>query len=109
MERGFDATSIDAVAEVARVSKLTVYAQYQDKRGLFEAVLRREIARWLAPLATATEVQFNNFSNTSVEKRLVDLGRQMLALSSGPGAGALSRILAAQALNFPELAELAYQ
>lgn len=109
MERGFDATSIDAVAEVARVSKPTVYARYRDKRGLFEAVLRREIARWLAPLATATEVQFNNFSNASVEKRLLDLGRQMLALSSGPGAGALTQILAAQAVNFPELAELAYQ
>jgi AcrR family transcriptional regulator len=109
MERGFDATSIDAVAEAARVSKPTVYARYRDKRGLFEAVLKREIARWLAPLATAAEVQFNNLSNASVERRLVELGRQMLALSSGPGARAVGRILAAQAANFPELAELAYQ
>ena len=53
LERGFEATSIDAVAEAARVSKPTVYGQYGDKRGLFTAVLRREIARWLAPLAAA--------------------------------------------------------
>ena len=109
MERGFDATSIDAVAEAAQVSKLTVYSQYRDKRGLFEAVLKREIARWLAPLSIAAETQFNNISTASLERRLVDLGRQMLILSSNPGAGALSRILAAQAINFPDLAELAYE
>src|SRR6516225_5388806 len=51
LDRGYDATSLDAVAEAARVSKPTVYARYGDKRGLFAEVLRREIARWLAPLA----------------------------------------------------------
>jgi TetR/AcrR family transcriptional regulator, mexJK operon transcriptional repressor len=30
MERGFDGTSIDAVAEAARLSKPTVYARYHD-------------------------------------------------------------------------------
>src|SRR6202165_4548623 len=50
MERGFDGTSIDAVAETAGVSKPTVYARYQDKRDLFVAVLRATIQRWLAPL-----------------------------------------------------------
>ncbi|WP_157791176.1 TetR/AcrR family transcriptional regulator, partial [Bradyrhizobium japonicum] len=53
LDRGFDATSLDAVAEAARVSKPTVYSRYGDKRGLFAAVLRREIARWLAPLSAA--------------------------------------------------------
>lgn len=47
LDRGFDATSLDAVAEAARVSKPTVYSRYGDKRGLFAAVLRREIARCL--------------------------------------------------------------
>ena len=46
LDRGYDATSLDAVAEAARVSKPTVYARYGDKRGLFAEVLRREIARW---------------------------------------------------------------
>ncbi len=40
MERGFDGTTIDAVAESAGVSKPTVYARYRDKRDLFAAVLR---------------------------------------------------------------------
>lgn len=43
MERGFDGTSIDAVAEAAGISKPTVYARYDDKRDLFAAVLRKRI------------------------------------------------------------------
>src|ERR1700716_2896305 len=55
MERGFDCTSIDAVAETAGVSKPTVYARYHAKRDLFTAVLRAIIKRWLAPLSAAAE------------------------------------------------------
>ncbi len=114
LERGFDATSIDAVAEAARVSKPTVYGQYQDKRGLFEAVLKREIGRWIAPLATAAEVQTSGKGNTSIEKQLIekqliDLGKQMIGFTASDGARAVARILAAQATNFPELAENAYR
>jgi TetR/AcrR family transcriptional regulator, mexJK operon transcriptional repressor len=108
LERGFDATSIDALAEAARVSKPTVYAQYGDKRGLFAAVLRREIARWLAPLAeAATEMQLDHPSDQSVEQRLIDLGRQLLLLNCSSDSIAFSRILTAQAINFPEIAKLA--
>src|ERR1700685_1336471 len=55
MERGFDGTSIDAVAEAAGVSKPTVYAHYHDKRDLFAAVLRGRIRKWLCPLFAADE------------------------------------------------------
>jgi TetR/AcrR family transcriptional repressor of mexJK operon len=107
LERGFEATSIDAVAEAARVSKPTVYARYRDKRGLFEAVLRREISRLLSPLATAAEMQCSNPSSASVEQLLLHLGQEMMVLIAEPEAGALSRIVAAQATNFPDLARLA--
>jgi AcrR family transcriptional regulator len=107
LERGFDATTIDAVAEAARVSKLTLYSQYRDKRGLFAAVLRQEIERWLAPLATAAEMPVPDRSGESIEKSLVDLGRKLQAVSGEAGAWSVGRILAAQAGNFPELASLA--
>ena len=108
LERGFEATSIDAVAEAARVSKPTVYGQYGDKRGLFTAVLRREIARWLAPLAAAAaEMQGDGSCDGSAEERLIDLGRQLLVLNCSADSIAFSRILTAQAINFPEVAKLA--
>jgi AcrR family transcriptional regulator len=106
LDRGFDATSLDAVAEAARVSKPTVYARYGDKRGLFTAVLRREISRWLAPLSAAAETQLGNTSDISVEQRLVAIGREMLTFTCGPDAMAFSRMMTAQAINFPDIAKL---
>ena len=106
LDRGYDATSLDAVAEAARVSKPTVYARYGDKRGLFAEVLRREIARWLAPLARAAEAQLTRASDISVEQRLVEVGREMLTFTCGPDAVAFSRMMTSQAINFPDIAKL---
>src|SRR6202165_4229844 len=75
MERGFDCTSIDAVAETAGVSKPTVYARYHDKRDLFTAVLRATIQRWLAPLSAGGEGAQGHAK--SVEATLHDLSRHM--------------------------------
>ena len=102
LDRGYDATSLDAVAEAARV----VYSRYGDKRGLFAEVLRREIARWLAPLAEAAEVQLTRSSDISVERRLIEVGREMLTFTCGPDAVAFSRMMTSQAINFPDIAKL---
>jgi AcrR family transcriptional regulator len=107
MERGFDGTSIDAVAEAAGVSKPTVYARYHDKRDLFAAVLRGRIRLWLAPLSAAAEAQATEASPKSIKTTLHELSRHMLAYTLAPEAGALQRILSAQAAQFPELAKLA--
>jgi TetR/AcrR family transcriptional regulator, mexJK operon transcriptional repressor len=107
MERGFDGTSIDAVAEAAGVSKPTVYARYRDKRDLFAAVLRGRIRKWLAPVSAAAEAQATETSPKSLKTTLHELSRHMVAYTLAPEAGALQRILSAQAVQFPELAKLA--
>ena len=107
MERGFDGTSIDAVAEAAGVSKPTVYARYHDKRDLFAAVLQGSIRKWLAPISAATEAQATETSPKSIKTTLHELSRHMVAYTLAPGAGALQRILSGQAVQFPELAKLA--
>ena len=107
MERGFEGTSIDAVAEAAGVSKPTVYARYRDKGDLFAAVLHGRIQRWLAPLSAAAEAHADEVGSEGIAATLHDLSRGMLALELTPGATSLRRILAAQAIRFPELAKLA--
>jgi TetR/AcrR family transcriptional regulator, mexJK operon transcriptional repressor len=107
MERGFDGTSIDAVAEAAGVSKPTVYARYHDKRDLFAAVLRGRIRKWLAPLSAAAEAQAVEGSSKSVRTTLHELSRHLVAYTLAPEAGTLQRILSAQAAQFPDLAKLA--
>lgn len=100
MERGFDATTIDAVAEEARVSKLTVYSRYTDKRGLFEAALRREIERWMAPLARGVEERRNNPANGSLESWFVGIGREVQEIGTSAEVTAIMRTLSFQAANF---------
>src|SRR5260221_14625434 len=86
MERGFEGTSIDAVAEAAGVSKPTVYARYHDKRDLFAAVLRGRIRLWLAPLSAAAEAQATEASPKSIKTTLHQLSPDMLAYTLGPEA-----------------------
>jgi len=107
MERGFDGTSIDAVAEAAGISKPTVYARYHDKRDLFAAVLRKRIRDWLAPLSAAAEAQATEAKPKSIKTTLHELSRHMIAYTLAPEAGAVLRIISAQAVQFPELAKLA--
>lgn len=107
MERGFETTSIDAIAEVAGVSKPTIYARYWDKRDLFAAVLRDRIRRWLAPLSAAAEAAEVN--SQGIEKTLHNLSRDVLALALTPECTTLRRIVAAQAIQFPDLAQLSHE
>jgi AcrR family transcriptional regulator len=98
-ERGFDATSVDTVAERAGVSKATIYSRYNDKAQLFAAVLRAQISdlfedlSFVAPHGDAYEV-------------LLDVGRQALRLVNRPETTAIYRIVIAQTPRFPELALL---
>ena len=50
---GYDATSLDAVAAQAGVTKGAVYHHFEGKRQLFEAVFVREVERMAVPLAQA--------------------------------------------------------
>jgi AcrR family transcriptional regulator len=50
---GYDATSLDAVATRAGVTKGAVYHHFDGKRQLFEAVFSREVERMATPLAQA--------------------------------------------------------
>src|ERR1700735_5706438 len=87
MERGFDGTSIDAVAEAAGISKPTVYARYHDKRDLFAAVLRGRIRKWLAPLSAAAEAQATETSPKSIKTTLHELSRHMVAYTVAAAGG----------------------
>ncbi len=104
MEQGFEATSIDALAEAASIGKATLYARYADKAALFADVLRRRILDVYGPMEAefAAATAGDDFETTlrKVADRLID---QALANSSVT----LGRILSTQGPRFPELARLA--
>jgi AcrR family transcriptional regulator len=53
VERGYEGTSMEAIAAAAGVTKPVVYACYPSKSALFEALLRREESRVLGEIQDA--------------------------------------------------------
>ena len=104
MERGFDATTIDAVAEAANVGKATLYARYRDKAALFAAVFHRQIDRWLSISAPEAPGPDDRVADV-----LLAMGRRMAAAALTPEAVAINRIVTAQAVRFPELAQMVHR
>jgi TetR/AcrR family transcriptional regulator, mexJK operon transcriptional repressor len=97
---GFGATSIEAIAVAAGVSKRTFYHRFRDKPDLFRAVVHALIARWLPPF----EAQFRE--TVSLETMLQRTAKQVLAAALSPEALSLHRLLMAEAQRFPELAAI---
>lgn len=97
------------MADLAAISKATLYARFGDKRQLFITVLRREIERWLAPLSADVEAVIMAAEPDGIEATLLAIGRQMTGRSLEPRAVAVGRVISMQAAVFPELALLAHQ
>jgi TetR/AcrR family transcriptional repressor of mexJK operon len=100
LTRGYGATSIEAVAAAARISKRTFYHRFRDKAALFEAAVRRLIERWLPPFEARL------LENAPPDLLLHGLAAQILAIALSPPALALHRVLIAEAQRFPELVQL---
>ncbi|HLI21556.1 MAG TPA: TetR/AcrR family transcriptional regulator, partial [Stellaceae bacterium] len=97
---GFGATSIEAVARKARISKRTFYHRFEDKASLYRAVVQRLLERWLPRFEEA----FDEPAPFAVV--LERSARRMLSVALTPEALALRRLLLAEAERFPELVEI---
>src|ERR1700722_7279727 len=104
MERGFEARSVDAVAEAAGIGKATLYARYKDKGELFGAVLQRKIDRWLAMNETDERA-----ATGRIEDILLARARRTDGGGLTPEAVAINRIVMAESARFPTLAKLVHE
>jgi AcrR family transcriptional regulator len=100
LTEGYGATSIEAVAKRARMSKRTLYSRFGDKTELFGAVVHRLVER-LRPPNAAPEQFFQGGSLETILERLAGL---ILRAALSPPALALHRVIVAEATRFPELA-----
>lgn len=64
-ERGYDATSIEEIAQRANVSKPVVYEHFGGKEGLYDAVVDREMSALLDGIASSLT---NNRSRVRIER-----------------------------------------
>jgi TetR/AcrR family transcriptional repressor of mexJK operon len=103
MERGYEAVSLDAVAQAAGVSKATIYARYTDKDALFAAVLRQECERAVSPDS------FLPAPDQPVRATLILVATRFLTLVTGEKAMQMHRVLVAESGRAPRMAELFYE
>jgi TetR/AcrR family transcriptional repressor of mexJK operon len=98
---GYGATTIEAVAQRARVSKRTFYRRFENKSALFSAAVHRTIER-LRPPANMPLLHGANLPETL--RGLADL---VLRAALSPPAIALHRLIVAESGRFPNLAAVA--
>ena len=94
---GYGATTIEAVAKRAGISKRTFYHRFTDKAELFSAVVHRVIAQ-IRPPPNVPLLQ-----GASLEEVLRRLARMILQAALSPPALALHRLVTAESGRFPEL------
>ena len=102
-QHGFDAVSLEAIAQTAGVSKLTIYSHFGDKEGLFTAAVE---ARCTAQLPHGL---FELPLDLPVAEALRQIGHGFVDLVYGEDAVQLMRVMAAQAGQSTRLAQLYYQ
>ncbi len=97
LSRGFGATSIEAVAGRARISKRTFYHRFRDKAELYRAVVRRMLQHWLPEFEAAFDPP------APLDIVLERVAKQMISVALTSQALAMRRLLLAEAERFPEL------
>ena len=100
--RGFPATSMDAIAATAGVSKRTIYNHFQSKDDLFRAIsgaaCRRILELWNEPYRPGEPL----------EEQLASIAHRKLDLMSSPDFLKLVRVTVAERVRRPEIAQEAF-
>ena len=102
LDRGIAATPMDLVAERAGVSKMTVYAKFQDKPALLAAVFERTIKTMRLP-----DLPVGSNLNLSLQ-RLTEFGELTVSLLTRPEVIRATRVMAEGAAEQPRLAAVFY-
>lgn len=103
LEHGYDAVTIEGVAQRARVSKVTVYARHANKERLFQAVVAREREKASDGILAAVP------ADADLRTALGAFGRAYLRCTRTPEILAMERLMISQAQRQPALARLYHE
>lgn len=96
--RGYDNTSMDAIAAAAEVSKRTVYNHFPSKEDLFAGIVDQLISRCDAMSDYAYD------SDETLENQLTKIGQSAIGLLASDDFQDLARVILSRFLQSPELA-----
>ena len=101
LQRGYEGTSMDRVAAAAGVSKITIYKHFQDKEGLFTALITRVTAeKFQKVFGTLSLKESPAVALRQIATKLLD----MLAVDEDYVA--FLRLIIGESGRFPALAQL---
>ena len=103
LDFGYGAASMDAIAAEAGVSKQTVYSHFGAKEALFEAIIEDKCDQLLAPVFEAFRPGQDH------ARALNEVARRFLSVILAPPSTALFRVIVAESVRFPELANAFYR
>jgi TetR/AcrR family transcriptional repressor of mexJK operon len=101
LERGVTATTMEAIAERASVSKMTLYSHFPDKPVLLMSVFERNLKTIVLP-------ELPEGSSASALALLTDFGERLVAYLTRPEIVRTLRVMAVSADDFPDLAAAFY-
>jgi TetR/AcrR family transcriptional regulator, mexJK operon transcriptional repressor len=101
LQKGYAGVSMDEVAAVAGVSKVTIYKHFSDKHTLFVAVVTDAIDDAKAGSQSLVD---RLGTSTDIELDLRDFARRHVALVTQPHLIQMRRMIIAEAPRFPDLA-----
>src|SRR5271167_4477456 len=94
LSAGFDGASMNDIARAAGVSKGTLYAYFNSKDELFEAIIRGEYAQSAERLCIFRR-------EGDVREMLTDFGVRLVGRMAEPSTLALARVVLAAVEKFP--------
>lgn len=103
LDKGFQATTMDAIAAHAGVSKRTVYNHFENKEALFKAILQA------LHLLAEEKVDFSYDANIAIDQQLTRIATEKIALIRDEHFRTLVRVLFAECIHSPELIAQAMQ
>ena len=101
--QGFEGTSMDAIANAAGVSKLTVYSHYQDKERLFVAAVECVCQEQMPAEIFTADLK------GPIRRQLLAIARAFFALIMSEEAVAVHRTIVANAQQSPKLGQLFWE
>lgn len=99
LDRGFQGTSMDAVAQHAGVSKQTVYSHFANKEDLFKACIRHKVANY--GFGESAMV-----GDADLRSALLSITRRFVDLLFDPEVVAMHRVVLGEAASQPRIAAL---
>ncbi|MEZ5936930.1 MAG: TetR/AcrR family transcriptional regulator [Hyphomonadaceae bacterium] len=98
LENGYEGASMSEIVRRAGGSMSTLYEQFGDKKGLFQAVVDRRVAE----ITRQSELELEG--HTPLREGLERIGRYYVQQLTSPESLNMVRAMISQARNFPEMA-----